>query len=71
MTRIQTEFANEDGWTDWVHPLPGYKLACCDCGLVHVMEFDIETVDGQDRVIFRARRANRSTGQHRRWRKAH
>jgi hypothetical protein len=27
---------NPDGWTDWVHPLPNYRMQCCDCGLVHV-----------------------------------
>jgi hypothetical protein len=28
----------EDGWCDWVHPLPGYLMKCCDCGLVHEVE---------------------------------
>lgn len=27
-------------WTDWINPImTGYKLRCCDCGLVHKMEF--------------------------------
>lgn len=63
MARHKRMMANEDGWTDWVQPiLKGYKLACCDCGLVHELEFDVE--DG--RPIFRARRDNRATGQVRR-----
>jgi hypothetical protein len=61
--RYPAEVENDDGWTDWIHPLPGYRMACCDCGLVHNMEFDTE--DGE--VIFRARRNARSTGQVRRW----
>jgi hypothetical protein len=28
----------EDGWCDWVHPLPGYLMKCCDCGLVYEVE---------------------------------
>lgn len=47
----------------WVQPVPrGYKLACCDCGLVHLMDFRVY----QGRAQFRAFRANRSTGQIRR-----
>lgn len=30
--------AGPDGWTDWVRPLPGYLMKCCDCGGVHEME---------------------------------
>ena len=27
---------------DLIHPNhSGYKMACCDCGLVHVMEFQV------------------------------
>jgi hypothetical protein len=61
----------EDGWSDWVHPVPGYRMKCCDCGLVHEMEFAIGDPslstngmgalnEGEDAeggvVIFRARR---------------
>ncbi len=31
----------EDGWTEWIHPRPGYLLKCCDCGLVHEVEIAI------------------------------
>ena len=28
------------GWSDWVMPrMSGYRMACCDCGLVHEMDF--------------------------------
>lgn len=63
---------DEDGWSEWIHPLPGYLLQCCDCGLVHDMEFAIgnrsDDARGSDQplnegesdetgvIIFRARR---------------
>lgn len=59
-------FAGEDGWSEWVHPAPGYRMTCCDCGLVHELQFEIGRHDGEARfnpgedsehvVIFRARR---------------
>ena len=56
--------ANADGWTDWVQPVvDGYNMACCDCGLVHTLQF--RTAD-DGLPEFRARRNNRSTGQMRR-----
>lgn len=54
-----------DGWTRWVYPeMDGYRLTCCDCGLVHDMQFRV--TDDYDRVEFRARRNNRATAQVRR-----
>lgn len=51
---------------EWVQPIRrGYKLACCDCGLVHMMDFRIH----RGRIQFRADRNERSTGQMRRWMK--
>jgi len=51
---------------EWVMPImKGYKLSCCDCGLVHEMDFRIVN----KRVEFRARRNNRATGQVRRYMK--
>jgi len=48
---------------EWVQPVEqGYKMACCDCGLVHTMDFRIEN----GRVQFRVTRNNRATGQMRR-----
>lgn len=56
-----------EGWSEWIHPLPGYLMQCCDCGLIHQMEFAIgESSDGGPAnegesddtgvVVFRARR---------------
>gem|GEM_PF-1693013 len=43
---------------EWVQPVRrGYKLACCDCGLVHDMDFRV----AKGRVQFRVRRNNRAT----------
>jgi hypothetical protein len=47
----------------WIYPvMEGYKFCCCDCGLVHKMDFRI---DGE-RIEFRCFRDNRATGQTRR-----
>ena len=48
----------------WVQPIPnGYRLRCCDCGLVHVFNFRVR--DG--RVQFNVpARDERATGQIRR-----
>jgi hypothetical protein len=57
---------NEDGWSEWLHPTPNFRMQCCDCGLVHVMQFAIGGRDGDGPlnegetddavVVFRARR---------------
>lgn len=48
----------------WVQPIrKGYRMACCDCGLVHTMDFRIH----KGRAQFRAFRNNRATAQMRRW----
>lgn len=61
----QEEQIHADGWSRWVYPdMENYKMACCDCGLVHDMQFRV--TDDYDRVEFRARRNNRSTAQVRR-----
>ena len=65
MTRYRTETEGADGWSDWIHPLPGYKMACCDCSLVHNMQFRIDDL-GQ--INFRASRNVRATAQKRRHR---
>jgi hypothetical protein len=48
----------------WIQPIrKGYKIACCDCGLVHDIDFRIV----RGRIQFRARRNEKSTGQKRRY----
>jgi hypothetical protein len=48
---------------EWVQPVRrGYKLACCDCGLVHRVDFRLY----RGRVQFRAFRNERATALMRR-----
>ena len=55
---------------EWVRPVRrGYKLACCDCGLVHRMDFDIRPYGNGNKVWFRVFRDNRATAVMRRWMK--
>lgn len=57
-------------WTGWVCPTKTYLMKCCDCGLVHEMEFaafmeanrkgkwfEIAKLPPEVRVMFRMRRA--------------
>lgn len=54
----------DDGWSDWIQPVErGYRMCCCDCSLVHELDFRIE--DG--RAQFRARRHARATASRRAW----
>lgn len=63
---------NKDGWSRWEFPvMKGYLMGCCDCGLVHEIEFEVAQAVGQPtangwqktkdvkngRVRMRARRA--------------
>jgi len=83
MPRMKVEVEGDDGWTRWISPRPGiYRMACCDCGLVHDIDFRaakvvkgnpekedweyIELDPKKYRVIFRAKRNNRSTAALRR-----
>ena len=56
-----------EGWSEWVNPkADGYLMQCCDCGLVHEMQFRVvrygdgdecELVQDADmQPVFRARR---------------
>ncbi len=48
---------------EWVKPLMnGYKMACCDCGLVHTINFRVVN----NEVEFQAIRNNKSTAAKRR-----
>ena len=51
----------------WIRPIKrGYKMACCDCGLVHRMNFKhIPYGDGR-KILFRAERDERATAAVRR-----
>jgi hypothetical protein len=47
----------------WVRPFRrGYRWCCCDCGLVHVVDFTVK----RGVLTFRVRRHNRATAAVRR-----
>lgn len=47
---------------EWVQPRRnGYLLACCDCGLVHEIDFRIVKTPRGNKIRFRARRAEAAT----------
>jgi hypothetical protein len=63
MARYRKEASVDGGWSRWVQPIRrSYKFCCCDCGLVHNMDFRVR----KGRAQFRASRNNRSTAQVRR-----
>ena len=82
MAKFLQETAGKGGWSRWVPPvMSGYKMACCDCGLVHDMQFKAVRVTKREkdgswryrdlnrkefRVIFRAKINSRSTAAMRR-----
>lgn len=49
----------------WVQPKRKYyRMACCDCGLVHKMEFKlIPYGDGKHKIRFRVWRDNKETAK--------
>jgi hypothetical protein len=51
---------------EWLQPVrKNYKMRCCDCALVHTINFRIKN----GRVQLQAFRDERATGQSRRWMK--
>lgn len=69
--RFKTMKAGRGGWSEWVYPRPeSYFFKCCDCGLVHEMQFgtfveankkrkafEVIGLPQPIRAMFRARRA--------------
>ena len=64
---IKHEVENEGDWSEWVNPDPEqYFMKCCDCGLVHEMQFKVAkysegdecefVADANLQAVFRARR---------------
>lgn len=63
MAKYDEHPVDAEGWTKYIKPImKGYKIACCDCGLVHKFEFKII----RGRVFYRAARDNRATAAKRR-----
>ena len=69
MSRHKQYFGKPGEFTEWVRPVRrGYKMACCDCGLVHDMDFRIRKEWRGNVVEFRVSRNQRATSAMRRWR---
>lgn len=46
----------------WISPRRrGYRMMCCDCGLVHVLDFRLVRWGRGFKIQFRARRDDRAT----------
>jgi hypothetical protein len=71
---IEHKVENEGDWSEWVNPdSEQYFMKCCDCGLVHEMQFKVvkysegdecEFIDAADlQSVFRARRATPPAAQ--------
>jgi hypothetical protein len=63
--------AHIDGEDEWVRikSLRGFRIRCCDCGKVDVLDFRIRKVGGKNHIEFRERRDNRATAWARKTRK--
>ena len=54
----------------WIHPVKrGYKMMCCDCSLVHVIDFDHIKWGSGRKIRIRVWRDNRATAAARRKKK--
>lgn len=70
--RFKKQTAGKGGWSLWVYPTPtSYLFKCCDCGLVHEMQFkafveankkrgayEVIVLPQPIRAMFRARRTS-------------
>lgn len=63
MPRYEQIDAINGKWSDWIQPIRrGYKLCCCDCGLVHDVDFRlVSSANGGKHILFRMARNARST----------
>lgn len=52
----------QDTEDKWIRPvMHGYKMACCDCGLVHRLNFRVIPWGRGHKIELQAFRSNRST----------
>jgi hypothetical protein len=52
---------------EWISPVKtGYKVMCCDCGLVHIVDFRHVKWGRGRKILFRVFRDNRATASARR-----
>jgi len=59
---MKQEVAQKNGWSRWIQPVrKAYRLGCCDCGLVHDVDFKLVKLGKARLIQLRVRRNNRST----------
>ena len=55
---------DDDGWSEWVSPDHSqYFMGCCDCGLIHEMQFMVAQYTGikdEDRAIVTGKQIGRA-----------
>ena len=56
MPKFKTMFGGRGGWCEWIYPATkrNYLMKCCDCGLVHEVQFKPFVEHHQKRNTFRA-----------------
>ncbi len=51
--RFKKHKAGRGGWSEWVYPIQGsYLFKCCDCELVHEMQFSAFVEKDKERSSF-------------------
>lgn len=66
MKRLKKAYARPEAG-EWVQPVRcGYRMACCDCGLVHTMNFRLHPTKRGKFIQFQVYRNNRATAAMRR-----
>lgn len=52
--RFVKHTGGKGGWTEWIHPAvdQNYLMECCDCGLVHEVQFGVFAEVNQKRTQF-------------------
>ena len=57
---------------EWIRPVRrGYRMMCCDCGLVHVLNFKLIPWGRGHKILLQAFRNERATALARRKKKSH
>ncbi len=59
----ESAFVGESGFSRWIRPIErGYRLECCDCSLVHEINFAVvKDVSGKPRATFQVKRDSITT----------
>jgi len=54
MPKFKTMFEGRGGWCEWIYPSEkkNYLMKCCDCGLVHEVQFKTFAEHHQKRGTF-------------------